>query len=175
MPERFRPRQSEERSESDSKEKGEGRRLLHELEATGKYVFHGTATADIDELQVLQPHDWKDGTKKEHGPPSVAASPYADIAIFRSLIYQDWTDFGVENGVCRFSASKKALDNAKGNEGYIYVLDKAGFSPFEGGIHGMDWRSPEPQRPVRVVKVTFVDLPEGIGLIRSPHRRHGRE
>jgi hypothetical protein len=150
-----------------SPEKGEGRKLLHELEAMGKYVFHGSPVSDINELEVRQAYNWMDKVRKEHGAPSVVATPYADIAIFRSLVHRDSTGFGVADGQPHFEASKQALDAAKRSVGYVYVLAREDFAPMKGDISAMDWRSQKPQKPVRMVKVAFGDLPENIDPIHE--------
>ena len=142
-----------------------GKDKLHELEKTGKYVFHGSPIADIQELEPRQPYDYSSGDKVAHGHASVVATPYADIAIFRSLVYRDTTGFGVENGVSNFRASKQALEHAQGAKGYVYVLQKDAFMPMHGSDTEMDWRAQSNQIPEQVIEVVFDDLPEGIELI----------
>ena len=149
----------------ESLERSENWKKLHELEASGEFVFHGSPAEDIEELEVRQPHDWKTGERVEHGEPSVVATPYVDIAIFRSLVFMDSTGFGVGDDGANFRASKKALDAAQGNSGFIYVMPKDRFVPMDGNEDEMDWRSKESQRPVQVIEVAFSDLPETIELI----------
>lgn len=156
------------RASEKAKEKGEGRKLLHELEKTGQYVFHGSSVSDLGELEIRQPFDWTEGERKEHGVPSVVATPYADIAIFRSLVYRDYTGFGSDNqGRLYFDASQKALDAARKSVGYVYVLERTDFSPMHGDEFEMDWRATISQQPSKIVRVMFDDLPEEIRLIES--------
>lgn len=165
MSEKFGFNQERSAENEVSREKGEGRRLLHELEATGEYVFHGSHVGGIDELEPRQPYDWKSGSKKTHGDPSVVATPFVNIAIFRSVVYEDFTSFGVEDdGQLTFKASQKALDAGKKSIGYVYVLKRSDFSSFDGD---MDWRASTSQKPERIVSVTFDDLPEDIGIIEK--------
>ncbi|MFA4954398.1 MAG: hypothetical protein WC641_03745 [Patescibacteria group bacterium] len=152
----------------EKRPESEARKLLHELEASGQYVFHGSMTPEIDELETRQPYTWI--SKKEkvpHGQPAVVATPYADIAIFRALVFMDSTQFGVDDHGLNFAATQKALDHAKDKVGYVYALPRSGFKPLEGDESSMDWRSPKNERPLRAVKVSFQDLPENIKLLPS--------
>lgn len=146
-------------------EPGEGARLLHELEQSGEYVFHGSPTPEIAELETRQAYDWKDGAPVEDGPPAVVATPYADIAIFRSLVYLDSTSFGVNDDRLSFQASPKALELARGRTGFVYVMPKSQFAPKHGDVSEMDWRSPVNQPAVRIVEVSEADLPPDIEII----------
>jgi hypothetical protein len=63
-----------------------GKEILHKLEKEGRYVFHGSAR----ELSVLEPRQSlnkndQSGKMEPHGEPAVCATPFADIAIFRSM------------------------------------------------------------------------------------------
>ena len=148
-------------------EMGEGARLLHELEQTGAYVFHGSTTADIAELETRQPYDYTDDVKQEHGSPCVAATLSADVAIFRALVVDEYTGFGPDDkGNIRLRASQKALDAVRGQKGFVYVLPKDGFTQF--GVHPkMEWRSSVNQKPTQIIEVTEKDLPKDIELIAA--------
>ncbi|MBD3251397.1 hypothetical protein GF380_03000 [Candidatus Uhrbacteria bacterium] len=114
-----------------------------------------------------QPYDYTSGSKKEHGEPCVATTPYANIAIFRSLVYTDRSSFGsYEDGRLEFKASKQALEDAKSHTGYIYVLRKEGFAPYGPEEKTMEWRSPNAMKPEKVIKVTPDDLPPNIQEIK---------
>src|SRR3989339_117974 len=142
------------------------RRVLHELQKSGEYIFHGSSVPGIGELEPRQPYDYTGGEKKPHGNPSVVGTPYADIAIFRSLVYTDSTGFGSDDeGNLSFSASKIAMNDAREKVGYVYVLPRRDFRPMRGGEMEMDWRAELSQTPARIVKVTFDDLPDGIQMI----------
>lgn len=148
------------------REPGEGKKLLHELEASNRYVFHGSPIPNIQELKLSQSENLSSGRLEKHGPPSVTASPYADIAIFRALVNQDATQFGSdEEGHLNFGASQKALDIAKLSVGYVYVLEREDFTTFGGSEKSMGWRAIKPQKPVRIVRVVFDDLPKDIQRI----------
>jgi len=155
-------------SEHSKSEKSEARILLHELEATKKYVFHGSPNPDTQELELRQPHDFSTGKKEKHGEPCIAASPYADIAIFRAVMRHDYTGFGSHGRTLEFRATQKALDHAKNKTGYVYVLSRGDFLPLHGNANGMEWRAKKSQRPIRIIRVSFDDLPENITLIHKP-------
>lgn len=152
---------------NESKEISENLRLLHELEATGEYVFHGSSVSDVAELEPRQPKNKKDGVMQNHGEPSVVATPYADIAIFRSIVFMDSTGFGVGEDGPEFRSSQTALDAARYVTGYVYVLPKSNFKPLEGNEEEMDWRADTSQTPSQIIEVSFKDLPEGIKIIQS--------
>jgi len=147
--------------------KYEGKQLLHELERTGEYVFHGSPIPGIDEIKPRQPYSVEGGIKRRHGQSSVVATPYADIAIFRSLVYKNVTGFGVNDENPFFEASQEALNLARDESGYVYVLPKTNFAPLRRDEHEMDWRASSDQKPLRVVKVSFRDLPDDIQIIES--------
>lgn len=138
---------------------------MHQLEATGQYVFHGSPVPDIEELEIRQAYEWEGDNKTEDGPPAVVATPYSDIAIFRALVYMDSTSFGIDDHGPHFSATDKALKLAKEEVGYVYVLPKNIFRPKEGDEKTMDWRSHQPTKPARIIKVSFEDLPDSIAKI----------
>lgn len=144
-------------------EKGEGRKLLKELEATGQYVFHGSPASSVEVLEPRQPKNWIGGQAVDHGEKSVAATPFADLAIFRALVQQDYTSFGMTDDGPYCAASRKALEFAKNDVGHVYVLPRQNFVPFEDGP--MEWRTHEAIKPLRVVAVRFEDLPPDIRVL----------
>ncbi len=140
----------------------EARKELHELEATGRYVFHGSPVADIEEMEPRQAFNWTTGAKQKDGDPCVATTPYADIAIFRSIMREDWTSFGKnDDESLSLKASKKALEISRDKTGYIYVFEKDAFVPHQDP-QGMEWRAHVPQKPAQIIHVSFRDLPENI-------------
>lgn len=149
------------------REESEGARLLHELEQTGEYVFHGSTVASIDELRIHQPYDYTNDIKREDGDPCIAATRSADVAIFRALVVDDHTGFGPDDqGNIQLRASQKAIDAARTRKGFVYVLPKKGFAQF--GVHPtMEWRSSENQKPVQIIEVNEKDLPKDIELISA--------
>lgn len=147
---------------SERYEKGEARRILHELELAGEYMFHGSPTPDIPEIEPRQAHEVKSGQRTKHGEPAISATPFADIAIFRAVVSRGLTGFGELNGTLDFRATRGALDFAKQRTGYVYVLRKDEFNPFNGT---MEYRTLQAQKPLQVIKVYFDDLPENINII----------
>lgn len=145
---------------------GEGARILHALERTGNYVFHGSPSANIHELEIRQPYDWTGGVQKQDGAPCVAATRFADIAIFRALVFDDTTGFGQnDDGTLHYEATAKALKSSEGRTGFIYVLPRSEFTPRHGDDREMEWRSEARQKAIRVVEVTNRDLPKNITIL----------
>ncbi|MBP9709643.1 hypothetical protein KBD61_01290 [Patescibacteria group bacterium] len=146
-------------------EKGEARRLLHELEVAGQYIFHGSPASNITELEPRQATDYSIGEEVQHGDPSIAGTPHADIAIFRAVVNHGTTGFGKTNDIIEFQATQKALDFAQDKVGYVYVLKRTDFIPLGGNERAMEWRASQSQKPERVILVTFDDLPDNITII----------
>lgn len=147
------------------KQVGKSREKLLSLEKEGKYVFHGSP----DIIQTLEPRqaynqNKETGVMEKDGEPAVFATPYADVAIFRSLINangisgESTSSFGINGEQLHFSATKNLLDGAKNKIGRVYVLDKQKFQDFEG----MQCRSSEVNNPIEVIEVNFTDLPQNI-------------
>jgi len=144
---------------------------LKKLEETGEFVFHGSALK-LDVLEPRQPYTYSKTENKmiEDGEPSVAATPYAEIAIFRAIINSDnepkkhWSNFGASIGhgsvLIEFGANKETLEQAVGKHGYVYILNKKDFSPRNGHAQEMEWRCDKKVKPVRAIEVTYNDLPE---------------
>lgn len=142
------------------------RERLRSLEQEGKYFFHGSPDFN-DVLEPRQP--FSEG--KKHGEPSVAASPFADIAIFSAIINPKnfpgephLSEFGVkDNGELDFKTTKDVLAKAtaENKKGFVYVLSRAGFEPFSD----MESRSTGVVKPEEVLEVSAQDLPENITLI----------
>jgi hypothetical protein len=152
--------------QNQEQELGEGARILHDLERTGEYVFHGSPDPSISELEPRQPYDWTDGIEKEDGTPCVAATQFADIAIFRAIVHDDSTSFGQnDNRTLHFAATQKALDTAMKTIGFVYVLKKSAFIPRHGDDQEMEWRSDVRQKALQIIPVTVRDLPKNITII----------
>lgn len=154
-----------------------GKEKLHQLESEGLYLFHGSPTAGIQEFEPRQATQVVDIKKPydmvNDGEPAISATPYADIAIFRSIINRKNIDkiditssFGNNSkGELEFSVSNpEILERAKGGTGFVYVFDKNNFVPYsrDGVAHesGMEWRSYRQVKPVQVVSVNFDDMPD---------------
>lgn len=147
------------------KEPGEARKKLLELQATGKYVFHGT-DGIISTLEPRQAHTYNEvtGEHEKDGAPAVFATPYADAAIFRVLIHPKNVDgnsdssFGTTDEGLYMKASQNLLDAAKDITGRVYILDKASFIP----VGGTNYKSIETITPLGIIEVKHDDLPPQI-------------
>ncbi len=139
------------------------------LEKEGAYVFHGS-TELLEKLEPRQAKIWDKEKKEmvEHGEPSVVATPFAEIAIFRAVISnkikaedgKHYSAFGSDGVKPYFETTPSVLKNAKDAIGYVYVFRKDNFVK----ISPMEWRSNQKLRPARIFEVNFEDLPKNIKL-----------
>ncbi len=146
-----------------------GKESLMNLEKEGLYVFHGS-TELIQELEPRQAKIWDKDKKEmiEHGEPSVVATPFAEVAIFRVVISnkikaddgKHYSAFGSDGEKPYFEATPSMLKNAKNAVGYVYVFKKEDFTK----LSPMEWRSNKKLKPIRTFEVYFQDLPENITL-----------
>jgi len=148
---------------------------LRQPEESGKYLFHGSPYGTIKVLEPRQSTHTPDLSKLEDtildGEPAVSATPYADIATFRSLInhknipYDHSSGFGVNaKGEKNFQvSSQEVLETIKNKKGFVYVFDRKEFRPFsrdgEAKESNMEWRAYTPVKPVDIVEVNHEDLP----------------
>jgi hypothetical protein len=148
---------------------------LKQLEEAGEHLFHGSPDGTLEVLEPRQSTHTPDLSKPEEtildGEPAVSATPYADIATFRSLIngnnipFDHSSGFGVNaKGEKNFQVSSPSvLEAIRDKKGYVYVFNKNEFKPFSR--HGeikegnMEWRAHKPVSPVDVVEVGHEDLP----------------
>jgi predicted methyltransferase len=149
---------------------GKNRAILLLLEKENKYVFHGSP----HKIKILEPKQSKNmnketGNMENHGEPSVFATQYADFAIFRALINNDnvigssESSFVIEGIQMHFSTTKNLMDAAKKKVGKVYVLDKKNFQD----IDEVQCISNVQIVPLKVIEVTFDDLPEGIKVLNN--------
>ena len=159
----------------ERREKGKGRKRLLELQETGEYVFHGSLN-DIDILEPRQAFIWDEekGKRVKDGNPSVFATPYADIAIFRALVNRQGVNepsrsqFGEEKEKgLSFAATKNLLEAAKGKRGKVYVLKKEDFDH----CFGSECVAEREVVPVEVIEVHFDDLPPSITVLEGPEKK----
>lgn len=151
-----------------------GREILTGLETKGKYLFHGSADGNIETLeprQSVRVADMNNPTEMVNdGEPAVSATPYSNVAIFRSIINHkniklDYSSsFGKIGPDLLFSvSSEKVLEQARDKKGFVYVFDKSDFQPYNrngnADEQSMEWRSYKEVRPVKVVEVGYGDLP----------------
>ncbi len=165
----------------ETKEFSTEKERLLALENTGKYVFHGSSDGSIEKLEPRQAKNMTDnGINLDDGNPSVCATPYAEIAIFRSILNRGnitnpdyYTQFGTNRvGKHNFAiSSESALNETRDKTGYVYVLDKNDFYPYDRknpdskNEKSMEWRAEEEIIPVEVIEVHFDDLPENIEIV----------
>lgn len=146
-----------------------GKESLIALEKEDAYVFHGS-TELLGELEPRQAKIWDKGKKEmaEHGEPSVVATPFAEIAIFRAIISnkiksdddKHYSAFGSDGDKPFFETTPSVLKNAKDAVGYVYIFRKEDFVK----ISPMEWRSNKKLKPARIFEVRFQDLPKNIKL-----------
>jgi hypothetical protein len=161
--------------ERSSRKEGEGRRMLHELEASGEYVFHGSPNASIEEFEPRQSEHWERGVAQADGDPCIATTRHADFAIFRAITkdLNGSSRFGIkEDESLYFSTDAAMRDALKNLVGYVYVFSKDGFAPYarngklsDENENDFEWRANECKKPIRCVRVTSDDLPEHIDII----------
>jgi len=152
----------------------EGKEKLMELEKEGIYVFHGSPYL----LQELEPRQARTFDKEEDemvddGEPGVAASPFAEIAIFRAIITRDLKDkdkkhysgFGGggsgERDKVTYRTTPEIFKKTKETSGYVYVFKKEDFVERSG----IEWKSSNRVEPVKIFKVYFEDLPKDVLLL----------
>ncbi len=151
----------EKREEYNPKEK-----LLY-YEKEGIYLFHGSPFL-VDNLEPRQSDIFNKKALKniKHGKPCISATPFAEIAIFRSLINikncKGSSAFKLnKKNNPEFSTTKENLEQINEKIGYVYIFKKNDFSKFSD----MEWRIDEKIKPTEVVMVTKKDLPNNIDLI----------
>lgn len=158
-------------TESMNKKSQATRKLLQQLERTGKFVFHGSPTL----LTELKPQQQKNYSAKKKalvhdGRPAICATPFADVATFRSLVRQGWTSFGTKNGQVMYGASALALNRAKTATGWVYILTKQKFHKRTS----FEMRAYKTLLPLAIIPVTFKDFSHRRRAIknRKEYRRH---
>lgn len=149
-----------------SPEKSPARTKLEILEASEKYLFHGSPTAGITEFEPRQAVN--NTPPQPDGSPAVFASEKADIAIFRAIINKSRVDPGKtyssswdnEGEDMIFKVNQSTYDTVVQQDviGYVYIFDRSLFHRYRGH----EWRCEQPVLPELVVKVKVVDLPQEI-------------
>lgn len=149
-----------------------GRETLLALEKEGLYLFHGSPEL-VEEFEPRQAkkYDYNSKQMVNDGEPSVAATPFADIAIFRAIINnkiktdkgQHWSLFGNDNGKLEFETTHEILELAKKAKGFVYVFKKKDFERY----NNLEWRTGKPIKPIKIFEVDFKDLPGEIKLQNS--------
>jgi len=153
---------------TSQEQSSENKEKLLTFEKSGDYVFHGSA----DILESLEPRqaynrNEETGEMKKDGDPSVFATPYAEVAIFRALTIGQYvsgkatSEFGINEGLLYFSSSRNLLERAKSKTGKVYVLKNKDFID----TRGMECISHKTVLPHEVVEVHFNDLPQNIKIV----------
>lgn len=144
------------------------RTKLRELESESKWVFHGSGSK-IETLEPRQAHNYPKNSEEKNpdDKPAVFASPFADIAIFMSIVNETNVSQGLRSGLSwdsdkglEFRATKETMDQIHNATGYVYVFDKSKFTPRSFG----ESLSYEAVSPDDVIMVTEKDLPKNIEI-----------
>ncbi len=146
------------------------KKKLFALQKKG-FLFHGSPFR-IDKLELRQPSNFNIKKNKyvKHGKHCVAATPFADIAIFRAIINKthfppkgkDYAaQFGIKSKKINLATTKKVLQKLSNQFGYVHVFDKKQFSRRSV----WEWRSYKEIKPLKVIKVTVGDLNDNIKVI----------
>ena len=156
----------------EQKRIGENKKRLLELEKEGRYVFHGSPYT-IEKLKPRQAtNDNKQtGQEENDGEPAIFASPFVDVAIFRSMVNEkihsgdSSSGMGInDNNVLSFSTTQELVEEAKKITGKIYVFKRKDF--IEDEARGLDLRCNEEISPIEIIEVNYKDLPENIKIIK---------
>lgn len=139
-------------------EMSSGKKRLLALEKEGKYVFHGSAHF-IDVLEPRQAHN----NGEKDGQTAVFATPYADVAIFRSLTGGLTSRFGIGEDKLQYSVDGKLYKDADKKIGRVYVLDREKFKDFKG----TECRSYEDVFPLEVIEVGIGDLSDDVKIMST--------
>jgi hypothetical protein len=139
---------------------------LKELEASGKYVFHGSASGNISQLDPRQAVSFG----KSDGEPCVATSQYLSLAIFMAVIGSKkaggWGMEGMKPSEPHFMyLDKSAWDKAQAENwhGFVYVCNKALFRQH----NEWEWRSTNSVKPIEIIPVSLKDLPDDINILED--------
>lgn len=151
-----------------------GREKLLSLEASGKYLFHGSESPDIDSFEPRQAYNYTEGVHEPDGEPAVFASDKADYAILMAIVNKRNCPEGYEssagtvndeegNIILELKVKKSAFDQLNDESfGYVYVFDKNAF--VKRPERRVEYTSIAPVSSADKVKVTKADLPSYIEI-----------
>jgi hypothetical protein len=136
---------------------------LRQLEATGRYLFHGSMVPNIKELNPRQALSFM----QPDGAPAVCASEAIEPPIFMAVLgsrklggwgKKELPGFG-------FYIQSDDLMRAKQESwrGYVYIVNRSGFTKHQG----YEWRSERNAQPSKFVEVGVEDLPSDIYVMTS--------
>lgn len=133
---------------------------LEELEASGKYVFHGSGY-EIEKFEPRQAYNFRNEEHIPDGEPAIWASPYFRYALFMAVINDAncpdgfHSGAGSHTGTLRFRATQKTLDQLNPeSKGYVYVFNKSEFTKRDEN----EYFSLQARRPVERVEVRYADF-----------------
>lgn len=136
------------------------------LEATGKYVFHGSESS-IEVFEPRQAYNYIDGKNYPDGEPAIFASTVAEYAIFMAIINElncpkgYHSSAGTSSGIMRYKATPDTLSQLdKTASGWVYVFDKNLFAQREKD--GVEYISYSNVTPIEKIQVSQEDLPSSI-------------
>ena len=143
------------------------RQKLGALEASGKYVFHGTGEK-LDILEPRQAHNRFDGIRRKDGPPAVFAATAVDYAIFMAVFSKKNCPLGLHTSVASWSSSNGVYSiNFKASpgtmsqiddssSGWLYIFDKKDFHEREPAA--LEYISRKAVKPIERVAVHMKDI-----------------
>ncbi len=141
---------------------------LLELEATGKYVFHGSESS-IEVFEPRQAHNYIDGKNHPDGEPAIFASSIVEYAIFMAIINElncpkgYHSSAGTSSGIMKYKATPDTLSQlAEIASGWVYVFDKNLFRQREED--GVEYVSYSNVTPIEKIQVFREDLPNSIEI-----------
>jgi hypothetical protein len=142
---------------------------LSALEASGKYVFHGSPY-EVEEFEPRQAHDFIDGEQFPDGEPAIFASPRADYAFFMAIINKVncpagfRASSGARGGTLSFRATRETLAQlSPETSGYVYVFDRAKFERRDE----FEYFSIGKRVPLRRIEVWYKDFKPAIELMEE--------
>ena len=154
-----------------------GREKLLELEAEGKYLFHGSENPNLDHLEPRQGYNFRDGIQEPDGEPAVFTSNRADYAILMALVNKHNCPKGYassagteddEKGeiVLKLKATKESIEQlTEDSSGYVYIFDKNLFVPRED--RRVEFVSKVPVTSVNKIEVFKWDLPPYVEVMEK--------
>jgi len=152
------------------------KRLLHELESSGLYVFHGSAE-DREELSPQQAHNILPEGVIPDGEPAVFASSLADYAIFMAIMNKNncprgtrssvWTHTTEGERTLSYGATAETLEQLTDTaHGFVYVFNKESFMQRDPEDE-VEYISTSTVKPIQKVRVLKQDLPGQIDIIEG--------
>lgn len=144
------------------------KKLLLSLEATGKYVFHGSGS-DIEELTPRQAYN----AAVPDGEPSIFASLLVEHAIFMAIFNERncgkdcWSHTREHNNILSYAVTRETIGQLRDTaSGFVYVFNKEDF--IKRDLGEIEYVSDVELKPIQKIIVSKQDLPENIEVVASP-------